>query len=78
MPTKRTLVLIRYRSHPSAAAMKFGKNLQRNQVPEWSSDYINYKGIKKLIKGAAQSYREGEEADLAGPFKTIKLRCDHS
>lgn len=25
-------------------------SLQRNQVPEWSSHYINYKALKKLIK----------------------------
>lgn len=33
--------------------MKFGRNLPRNQVPEWASNYINYKGLKKLIKNAA-------------------------
>jgi glycerophosphodiester phosphodiesterase len=24
--------------------MKFGHNLLRNQIPEWASNYINYKG----------------------------------
>lgn len=46
--------------------MKFGHNLPRNQVPEWASYYIDYKGLKKLIKTAAQEAREGVDPDLAG------------
>lgn len=46
--------------------MKFGHNLPRNQVPEWSSNYISYKGLKKLIKAAAKAVNDGQEADLAG------------
>ena len=46
--------------------MKFGQNLPRNQVPEWASSYINYKGLKKLIKGAAETVKDGEDPDLAG------------
>jgi len=47
--------------------MKFGQNLSRNQVPEWSSSYIDYKALKRLIKAAAQSSDvEGREPDLAG------------
>jgi hypothetical protein len=38
-------------------------SLPRNQVPEWASSYINYKGLKKLIKAAASN---PENADLAG------------
>lgn len=46
--------------------MKFGANLPRNQVPEWSSDYINYKGLKKLIKSAAAQEQAASDTDLAG------------
>lgn len=46
--------------------MKFGRNLPRNQVPEWASHYINYKGLKKLIKATVQAVRAGEAADTAG------------
>jgi glycerophosphodiester phosphodiesterase len=46
--------------------MKFGHNLPRNQVPEWASSYIDYKGLKKLIKAAANTVKEGGGADLAG------------
>ncbi|KAL8282362.1 hypothetical protein RB597_009867 [Gaeumannomyces tritici] len=48
--------------------MKFGRNLPRNQVPEWASAYIDYKGLKKLIKAAAATAQKGEKADLAEFF----------
>ncbi len=38
----------------------------RNQVPEWAAFYINYKGLKKLVKAAATAAGEGEQVDLAG------------
>lgn len=46
--------------------MKFGRNLPRNVVPEWSSSYINYKGLKKLIKTASDSQEANGDADLVG------------
>jgi len=51
--------------------MKFGKNLSRNQVPEWAASYIDYKGLKKLIKAAAEAAKNGEPADLAGFFHAL-------
>ncbi|KAH8842435.1 hypothetical protein MCOR27_005767 [Pyricularia oryzae] len=48
--------------------MKFGRNLPRNQVPEWSSAYIDYKGLKKLIKAAGATSKNGGQADLAEFF----------
>jgi SPX domain protein involved in polyphosphate accumulation len=48
--------------------MKFAHNLPRNQVPEWASLYINYKGLKKLIKTAAAAVKDGEDPDLAGKY----------
>lgn len=42
-------------------------SLPRNQVPEWASSYIDYKGLKKLIKtAAAATAKTGDKADLAG------------
>lgn len=41
--------------------MKFGRNLPRNQVPEWAANYINYKKLKKLIKNASPQDTEGQE-----------------
>ena len=43
--------------------MKFGRNLPRNQVPEWASSYIKY---KKLIKSAVVDVKNGREVDTAG------------
>ncbi|EXJ94356.1 hypothetical protein A1O1_02750 [Capronia coronata CBS 617.96] len=51
--------------------MKFGRNLPRNQVPEWASAYINYKALKKLIKAAAEGQKQGGSLDLAGFFYTL-------
>ncbi|KAF2963924.1 hypothetical protein GQX73_g9645 [Xylaria multiplex] len=45
--------------------MKFGRSLPRNQVPEWASAYINYKGLKKLIKAAAGTAKAGKDVDIA-------------
>ncbi|KAI0198853.1 Glycerophosphoryl diester phosphodiesterase family-domain-containing protein [Astrocystis sublimbata] len=45
--------------------MKFGRNLPRNQVPEWASAYINYKGLKRLIKAAAERAKTGQDVDIA-------------
>ncbi|KAI1187798.1 Glycerophosphoryl diester phosphodiesterase family-domain-containing protein [Nemania serpens] len=45
--------------------MKFGRNLPRNQVPEWASAYINYKGLKKLIKAEAETAKAGKDVDIA-------------
>lgn len=42
------------------------RSLPRNQVPEWSSAYINYKGLKKLIKAAVEASKTGQDADLTG------------
>ena len=46
--------------------MKFGRNLPRNQVPEWSTSYIQYKALKKLIKSARKDAECGDGADTAG------------
>jgi glycerophosphodiester phosphodiesterase len=51
--------------------MKFAHNLPRNQVPEWASSYINYKGLKKLIKNAAEAAKNGSDLDLAGELFQI-------
>ncbi|RKF59887.1 Glycerophosphocholine phosphodiesterase GDE1 [Erysiphe neolycopersici] len=45
--------------------MKFGQNLARNKVPEWSSNYIDYKGLKKLIQNTLTNTTSNDEADLA-------------
>lgn len=53
--------------------MKFGRNLPRNQVPEWASSYINYKALKKLIKTAAQTAKDTGTADTAGEPSVLEV-----
>ncbi|KAG5924718.1 hypothetical protein E4U53_003390 [Claviceps sorghi] len=48
--------------------MKFGRNLPRNQVPEWAASYINYKGLKKLVKALSEKARKGDKVDTAELF----------
>ena len=33
-----------------AAAMKFGKDLQQYKLPGWEDDYLDYKGLKYILK----------------------------
>jgi len=46
--------------------MKFGRNLSRNEVPEWATYYIKYKALKKLIKSTAETSKQDNTADTAG------------
>jgi SPX domain protein involved in polyphosphate accumulation len=48
-------------------------SLPRNQVPEWAASYINYKGLKKLVKAAAVIVKNGEPVDLAGGRTSSEL-----
>jgi len=52
-------------SRPGASSLT-NRSLPRNQVPEWAASYINYKGLKKLVKAAAETAKSGETVDLAG------------
>ena len=54
------------REHQARIKMKFGRNLPRNQVPEWASHYIKYKALKKLVKAAAEDAQTGGDVDTAG------------
>ncbi|KAJ5423929.1 Glycerophosphoryl diester phosphodiesterase [Penicillium cf. griseofulvum] len=51
--------------------MKFGRNLSQFTVPEWSTSYIKYKALKKLIKSAAEQIKAGQDPDLAGFFYNL-------
>ncbi|KAK3081744.1 hypothetical protein LTS18_003216, partial [Coniosporium uncinatum] len=57
--------------------MKFGHNLPRNQVPEWASSYIDYKGLKKLIKSPVEATKNGQDADLAEFFYTLDRNLEN-
>ncbi|KAI4245539.1 MAG: hypothetical protein LQ352_006551 [Teloschistes flavicans] len=51
--------------------MKFGRNLPRNQVPEWATTYIKYKSLKKLIRSAAESAKSSRNPDTAEFFFSL-------
>lgn len=51
--------------------MKFGRNLPRNQVPEWSTSYIQYKALKKIIKSAGEMSKRGDGTDTAEFFYSL-------
>lgn len=40
-------------------------------MPEWADFYINYKGLKKLIKNAADASKDGSAPDLAGKLQSL-------
>lgn len=52
--------------------MKFGKTFLSHQIPEWSIYYMNYKGLKKLIKTTDRnvSYhnKNGNPSDIISGF----------
>jgi glycerophosphodiester phosphodiesterase len=35
--------------------MRFGRDLHRHRIPEWSAAYLNYDELKKSIKFATKS-----------------------
>ena len=43
--------------------MKFGKDLQQYIAPGWESDYIDYKGLKMILKKLAEPNCNVEEVD---------------
>ncbi|KAN0119730.1 GDPD domain containing protein [Hyaloscypha variabilis] len=51
--------------------MKFGRSLPQFQIPEWAPSYINYKGLKKLIKTAVATAKTGKDPDLAEFFFSL-------
>jgi SPX domain protein involved in polyphosphate accumulation len=48
--------------------MKFAKILQEELVPEWRKKYIDYKGLKRLLKSIQQeALQTCESLDTDGP-----------
>ena len=57
--------------------MKFGQNLHRYQVVEWTPFYIDYKGLKKLYRLATKvAVERGEDADFTGLPTTMSRLSD--
>jgi len=43
--------------------MKFGKDLQQYRAPGWEDDYIDYKGLKLILKQLESPEVNKEEVD---------------
>ncbi|KAI1320269.1 phosphate system positive regulatory protein pho81 [Mortierella claussenii] len=47
--------------------MKFGKQIQFQQIPEWQSHYMSYKGLKKIINSLIQERTQASVTIAASP-----------
>lgn len=55
------------RQHQNFIAMKFGRQLHKYHIPLWAGSYLDYDGLKKLIKHArTESTERGEPLDCSG------------
>ncbi|KAG0052370.1 phosphate system positive regulatory protein pho81, partial [Gryganskiella cystojenkinii] len=48
--------------------MKFGKQIQIQQIPEWQSHYMSYKGLKKIINSLLQEKAQNSVTIAASPM----------
>jgi hypothetical protein len=56
-----------YNIHQSSTAMRFGRDVHLHQIPEWADFYIDYNGLKSLLKLATKTAVEQQRpADLTG------------
>lgn len=47
--------------------MKFGRDLHRYQIPEWTDFYLNYRSAETLVKqGSIVSHESKAGTDAAG------------
>lgn len=53
--------------------MKFGKYLLEQQRPEWSTQYLDYKGLKDEIKTAAEEAKKLDDPTLSYSPRTTSL-----
>ncbi|KAF5387896.1 hypothetical protein D9615_000107 [Tricholomella constricta] len=53
--------------------MKFGKHIQAQQVPGWSSYYLDYKFLKKIISSLAANRPASEAAALASGIRPTDI-----
>lgn len=50
--------------------MKFSKSLLRNEVPGWAQWYVDYKGLKRHVRQAAEQVKNGDFKSLeAGAYQ---------
>jgi glycerophosphodiester phosphodiesterase len=47
--------------------MKFGEQLEMHKIPEWSSEYFNFKGVKKRLKTILKAYKSSGKSPIPDP-----------
>ncbi|KAI8818109.1 SPX domain-containing protein [Fimicolochytrium jonesii] len=48
--------------------MKFAKYLEENSVPEWRSQYVDYRQLKKLIKQVVKARHREKQPKVSVPI----------
>ncbi|KAL6513930.1 hypothetical protein OROHE_019386 [Orobanche hederae] len=56
--------------------MKFGKDLKKQKVPEWTEAYVDYNGLKRILQGIQKSRRNRPNSVRASQ-KRLSLSKDH-
>ena len=47
--------------------MKFGEQLEMHKIPEWNSEYFNFKGVKKRLKTILRAIKASGKSPLPDP-----------
>lgn len=53
--------------------MKFGEHLEESKVQEWDAHYLDYKGLKDLIKLAVKEQESGAPPVFTGSDRVTSL-----
>ena len=61
---KRYLVPLRTFIPPTTTKMKFAKQLESQAMPHWRQYYVNYKGLKKVLKQIEKLRKENADAEV--------------
>jgi len=55
--------------------VEFGLKLEDNKVAEWQDKYIDYEGLKKLIKNAKKAYNTRQELENRNPTLAAEIKA---
>jgi CDK inhibitor PHO81 len=64
-------VLLAAAAHAPAPPAQFGKQIQAEQVPGWSEQYLDYKALKKIISAAVGKRPGGDAPELAPEVERV-------
>lgn len=61
---------------PPLLLLQFGRYLLENQRPEWATQYVDYKGLKDLIKKSVGEAKQVRGVGTAGSAVLGAAACD--